>query len=305
MKDLLIEIVEKNRPYTKEGRVADYIPELSRANPEALAISICKLDSECLEAGDTDTRFTIQSVSKIFTLIQALIDRGEDAVFSKVGYEPSTDHFSSIAKLEVTESHKPLNPFINAGAIVTTSLVKGDNGFEKFNKVHQLICKLANNDDIHVNQWVYNSEKLTGNTNRALAYYLKGAGIISRDVEDVLDAYFKLCSLELTNKDVATMASVLANKGTAPWSGEQLIPYEVVQLVLTIMYTCGLYNSSGEFAVKVGAPSKSGVGGCIMTVVPGKMGISVIGPALDERGNSLGGQKMLVDLAKSVDIKIF
>lgn len=305
MKDLLNTIVEKNRPFVQYGKVADYIPELSRANPDALGISICNIDGELTEAGDTDTKFTIQSVSKIFTLIQALIDRGQDEVFSKVGYEPSTDHFSSIAKLEVTASHKPLNPFINAGAIVTTSLVKGDNGFEKFTKVHKLICTLANNDDIQINQWVYSSEKLTGNTNRALAYYLKGAGIITRDVEDVLDAYFKLCSLELTTKDIATMGSVLANKGVAPWNGEQLIPYDVVQIVLTLMYTCGLYNASGEFAVKVGAPSKSGVGGCIMTVVPKKMGIAVIGPALDERGNSLGGQKILEDLSKEMDIKIF
>ncbi|MCT4618409.1 MAG: glutaminase A [Marinisporobacter sp.] len=305
MENLLKTAINNHKDWTKHGKVASYIPELAKANPDALGIHI--FDLECNEfcAGDHETPFTIQSVSKIIILICALIDKGKETVFSKVGTEPSSDPFNSIIKLETRHSHKPLNPFINAGAIVCTSLVSGDNGIEKFERVIGMMKKMANNPHIQVNFNVYQSEKLTGNTNRAIAYYLKGANIIERDVEDVLDGYFKLCSVEVTVKDVARMASVLANGGVAPWSGERLVPEKVNQIVQALMMTCGLYDASGEFAVKIGAPSKSGVGGCIMSVVPKRMGIAVVGPALDESGNSIGGKRVLEELSEKLNLSIF
>ncbi|TCO72681.1 glutaminase A [Marinisporobacter balticus] len=305
MEKLLNAVVENNRIWTKQGTVASYIPELAKANGDALGIHV--MDVECNEfyAGDFETKFTIQSVSKVLTLICALIDKGKEKVFSKVGAEASADSFNSIVKLETRNSHKPLNPFINAGAIACISLVAGDNGIEKFERVQEMLKKMANNQEIQVNYQVYQSEKLTGNTNRAIAYYLKGANIIERDVEDVLDAYFKLCSIEVTVKDIARIASVIANEGVAPWSNERMIPKEVNQIVQAIMMTCGLYNASGEFAVKVGAPAKSGVGGCIMTVVPKRMGIAVVGPSLDESGNSIAGTKVLEELSKKLEMNIF
>lgn len=305
MQKTLDTIIENNRIWTNDGKVATYIPELAKANPEALAVHVADFENNNFFAGDHETKFTIQSVSKVITLICALIDRGEEKVFSKVGSEPSADAFNSMARLETRDSHIPLNPFINAGAIVTTSLVSGDNGIEKFDRVHSMMRRMADNDDIHVNYEVYKSEKLTGNTNRAMAYYLKGAEVIERDVEDVLDAYFKLCSVEVTVQDVAKMACVIANGGVAPWSKERIIPKQINQIVQALMMTCGLYNASGEFAVRIGLPSKSGVGGCIMSVVPKKMGIAVVGPALDSRGNSVGGIKVLEQLSKEMELSIF
>ncbi|MCT4593838.1 MAG: glutaminase A [Anaeromicrobium sp.] len=305
MEKLLKTIIENNRIWTKEGKVATYIPELAKANGDALGIHIVDFQSNEFYEGDYETKFTIQSVSKVITLICALMDKGKETVFSKVGSEPSADPFNSMVKLETRDCHTPLNPFINSGAIVTTSLVAGDNGIEKFHRVHEMMKKMAHNDHIKVNYDVYKSEKLTGNTNRAIAYYLKGAEVIERDVEDILDAYFKLCSMEVTVKDVAKMAAVIGNGGVAPWSNERLIPEDVNQIVQAIMMTCGLYNASGEYAVNIGIPSKSGVGGCIMAVVPKKMGIAVVGPALDERGNTVAGTKVLEELSKELELSIF
>jgi len=306
MQEILNEIIESNRKWVEDGDVACYIPELAKANKSALAIHLFDLDAgKGFFGGDHKTKFTIQSISKVITLICALMDKGEDIVFSKVGVEPSADAFNSMVRLETRDSHVPLNPFINAGAIVTTSLVAGDNGIEKFNRVHKMMKLMANNEDIIVNHEVYKSEKLTGNTNRAMAYYMKGAGVIERDVEDVLDTYFKSCSVEVTVGDVAKMASVLANGGVAPWSGERLIPQQINRTVKALMTTCGLYNASGEFAVKIGMPAKSGVGGGIMCVMPKRMGIAVMGPSLDGRGNSVAGLKVLEELSKRFELSIY
>ncbi len=306
MNQVLKEIIANNRAWTSEGKVASYIPELAKGCKDALGIHVFNLETnQDYSGGDFETKFTIQSVSKVISLICALVDKGEEVVFSKVGLEPSADAFNSIVRLETRDDHIPLNPFINAGAIVTTSLVSGDNGIEKFNRIHEMMKVMSNNDSIKVNHEVYRSEKLTGNTNRAMAYFLKGAGVIDRDVEDVLDAYFKSCSIEVTVEDVARMAAVLANGGVAPWSGERLIPQRINKTVKAIMTTCGLYNASGEFAVKIGLPAKSGVGGGIMAIVPKRMGIAVVGPALDERGNSVAGLKALEELSQRYDLSIY
>lgn len=305
MKMILKNAISNNRGITQYGEVASYIPELAKGNRDALGACIIDTSGDSLLEGDYKTKFTIQSISKVVTLICALMDNGKEVVFSKVGNEPSADSFNSLQKLEIMEDHKPLNSFINAGAIVCTSLVSGDNGIEKFNRIHSMLKKLANNDNIEVNYSVYNSEKLTGNTNRAIAYYLKGANIIEKDVEDILGAYFKCCSIEVVVEDVARIAAVIANNGIAPWSDEMIIPVEVNRIVKATMTACGLYDTSGKFSVDVGIPAKSGVGGCIMAVVPNRMGIAVVGPSLDKHGNSVAGIKVLEELSRELNLSIF
>jgi glutaminase len=305
MRSILKAAIENGKKITKNGVVATYIPELAKGDRDALGACIFDTDCNIILEGDFNTKFTIQSVSKVIILICALIDNGKDVVFSKVGMEPSADAFNSMVKLEIKITHKPSNPFINAGAIVCTSLVAGDNGVDQFNRILGMMKRLSNNNHIDVNHSVYDSEKLTGNTNRAMAYYLKGANIIQKDVEDVLDTYFKCCSVQVVVEDIARIASVIANNGVAPWSNERIIPEDVNRIVKSLMMTCGLYDKSGEFCIEVGIPGKSGVGGCIMAVVPNRMGIAVVGPALDVYGNSIGGGKVLEELSRKLHLSMF
>ncbi|OWZ85040.1 glutaminase A [Natranaerobius trueperi] len=305
MKDKLQSIIDQNRKWTNCGQVASYIPELAKADPNILGIAINDINDKAVQAGDYNYYFTIQSIVKVIILICLLIDGGEDKIFDKVGMEPSSEPFNSIPKLERTESGKPLNPFINAGAIACTDAVLGKNCKEKYERIVAMLKKLSNNQNLKINDAVYKSEKLTGQTNRAIAHYLKGAGLIDNSVEDVLDVYFKLCSVEMVVKDIAKIASVIANGGIAPWSQEKIIPTNANKIIKAIMTTCGLYDSSGCFAVRVGMPSKSGVGGGIVSVAPNKMGIAVVGPSLDHHGNSIAGVKVLEELSKSERLSIF
>ncbi|NOH15322.1 glutaminase A [Clostridium cochlearium] len=305
MQDKIEKIIKECRKYTKQGEVASYIPELKKANKDALGIYIDKLDGNEFYAGDYETKFTIQSISKVISLIIAIMDNGMEKVLSKVGVEPSAYSFNSIVTLEVKNANKPLNPMINAGAIATVSLIKGDSPEEVIGKILDFTKKITGNEDIKVNEAVYQSEKRTGDRNRSLAYFMKGTGVIEKDVEKVLDAYFQQCSIEVTCKDIAKIGSFLANDGVLPSTGERIVPKEVTRVVKAVMATCGMYDASGSFAVKVGIPSKSGVGGGIMATVPGKMGIGVVGPSLDEKGNSIAGIKVLEQLSEELDLSIF
>lgn len=305
MNKLLENVIENNRHWTKNGKLAAYIPELCKTNADALGVSIITLDGEEYYGGDYETKFTMQSISKIITLMLALSDNGRERVFSKVGVEPTADAFNSIINLETKSPQRPLNPMINAGAIATVSLIAGNNGEESFNRILNFTRKITGNPDININNEVYKSEKSTGDRNRSLAYFMKSTGVIEQDVEQVLDVYFKQCSMEVTCKDIARIGAMLANDGVLPWSGERIIPRNIAIIVKTIMVTCGLYDASGQFAVEVGIPAKSGVGGGILAAVPGRMGIGVVGPALDLKGNSIGGIKVLSELSKELDLNIF
>lgn len=305
MNRLLQSVIENNRQWTKQGKVATYIPELGKASEDSLGISIITLDGEEYFGGDHEVKFTIQSISKIITLMLAIIDNGREVVFSKVGVEPTADAFNSIINLETKNPQRPLNPMINAGAIATVSLVAGKSREESFNRILNFTRKITGNPHININENVYKSEKETGDRNRSLAYFMKSTGIIEQDVEDVLDVYFKQCSIEANCKDIARIGALLANDGVLPWSGERVIPRNVARIVKTIMVTCGLYDASGQFAVEVGIPAKSGVGGGILAAIPGRMGIGVYGPALDIKGNSIGGIKVLEELSKELDLSIF
>ncbi|MBU5483832.1 glutaminase A [Clostridium sp. MSJ-11] len=305
MEKLLENIIESNRRYTVQGELASYIPELTKANKDALGIFITTLNGEEFYAGDNEIKFTIQSISKIISLIIAIMDNGKDYVFSKVGMEPTKDSFNSIIDLELNDLNKPLNPMINAGAIATVSMIRGKDKDEVFSRILEFTKKLCGNEDLKVNESVYISEKKTGSRNRALAYFMKSTSIIEKDVEEVLDVYFKQCSIEVTSKDLSKIALVFANEGVSPWSEERIMPKEVTRIIKTIMTTCGMYDASGEFAVNIGLPSKSGVGGGILAVAPGKMGIGIVGPALDEKGNSIAGVEVLKDLSHELELSIF
>lgn len=309
MKDInsedLKRIVETNRKYTEKGEVASYIPELGHTEPHLLGATIAPLHGDIISVGDCGTTFTFQSISKVISLMVALMDHGPDMVFSKVGMEPSGEPFNSIVKLETMEHNKPLNPMINAGAIAVASLIKGKSVKDRFERVCQLLHQITRNDRIALNEKVYQSEKKTGDRNRSLAYFMKSTGVIESDVEEALDLYFQLCSIDVTCSDLAKMGLFLANWGYIPGEQNPLVHSKIVQIIMTIMMTSGMYNSSGEFAIRVGVPSKSGVSGGIMALVPNRMGIGVFGPAIDKKGNSVAGIHILQEISQRFDLHTF
>lgn len=305
MQNLLNRLVDKNSSLTQMGRIATYIPALSKANPNDLGACVVDLEGNQFNAGVFRRKFTIQSISKTVSLMLAMLDNDEADIFEKVGMEPTGDPFNSIVKLETEIPHRPFNPMINAGAIVISSLIAGEDHKEKMARLLDFYHRITLNHDLHVNQEVYLSEKRTGDKNRAMAYYMKSMGVLEGDVEQTLDVYFKQCSIEVDCVDIARIGLFIANDGVIPETGEQLVPKHITQSVKSFMVTCGMYNGSGEFAMRVGIPAKSGVGGGIMAAVPGKMGIGVFGPALDGKGNSIGGLAVLRDLSQTLDLSIF
>ncbi|WP_297404911.1 glutaminase A [uncultured Cetobacterium sp.] len=304
MKNFLEGVINRNNDKSDMGKVADYIPGLSHANKNHIGICIINSNNEITQAGDTNIKFTIQSISKPLTLMLALLDRGEKYVFSKVGMESTGDAFNSIKKLETGKMRKPFNPMINAGAIEVCSMIKGEDGEKKFKRVLDFFRIISENNTLNINEEVFLGEKETGNRNRAMGYFLKGEGLITGDVEEVLDIYFKQCSIEITAIDLAKIGLFLARGGILS-TGERIVSEHIATIAKTLMATCGMYDGSGEFAIKVGIPSKSGVGGGILSVVPGKMGIGVFGPALDTKGNSIAGIAVLEEIAENFKFSIF
>lgn len=304
MNKLLEKLVKKHIECSKDGHVAEYIPELARVNPYQLGISVHD-GTKLISAGACYTPFTLQSVSKPLVLILALMDHGESYVFEKVGKEPTGDPFNSIVRLETYKKQKPYNPMINAGAISIAGLIKGASVDEKINRIVHFIRVLANNQEISVNTDVSNSEKSTGDRNRSIAYFLKDIGNIEGDPLETLDVYFAQCAIEITCQDLANIGMVLALDGKSPQTGEQLFPKQYAKIAKAYMTTCGMYDGSGEFAIQVGIPAKSGVGGGIVAIAPGKFGIGVFGPALNEKGNSIAGLALLKELSETLDLNIF
>ncbi|MFD1735670.1 glutaminase A [Bacillus salitolerans] len=302
----LMELVTLVKPYTKQGKVANYIPALGRANPSDLSISVFNIhSSKCQSAGDISVRFTLQSISKVITLALALVDHDEEYVFNKVGMEPTGDPFNSIIKLEMLSPSKPLNPMINAGALVVTSMIKGGTVQEKLERIMSFVRKLSGNNDISYSEEVAISEYNTGSLNRALCYYMKQHNVLDANVEELMELYTKQCSIETTCFDLAQIGAVMANNGTCPITGERFIPIEIAKICKTFMVTCGMYNASGEFAIRVGIPAKSGVSGGILGIVPNEAGIGVYSPSLDEKGNSVAGLKLLEILSKKHNFSMF
>ncbi|MCT3920956.1 glutaminase A [Elizabethkingia anophelis] len=298
---VLKDILEKNRSYYQQGKVADYIPELGKADSKSIALSVIDENGKVINVGDTDKKFTIQSISKIISLMVAVREKGEQNVFDKMGYFGTDKPFNHFSNLETTG--KPLNPMMNAGAILTTSLIDGE-GEEPFKKILEMVRYITKNRNINYSKEVYNSERETGHRNRGMFYIMKNNGLITGN-EEKLNNYFKQCSIEVTAEDLAKIGYFFAHQCTRYDGDTTYKNADIAQLVESQMLIAGMYEFSGEYARTVGLPSKSGVGGGITVSVPGKMGIGVYSPALDQHGNSLAGYHMILDLVKKYNLSLF
>ena len=304
MKKLLEEAIDSCREYSKDGRVANYIPELAKADPNEFGVAV--VSEEGIEfAGDYNKKFTMQSVVKPVILLMALLDNGEERVRSLVGVEATGKPFDAFNYSDQALNSEHINPMINTGAIALCTLIKGKSYDEKFERLLDLTRRLADDESLSVDDAVYLSEKATGNKNRALAYMLKAYKMIDDDAEEILDVYFRACSIKVDCIALAKIAYVLANRGKSAKTGEQLIPPEYARCINAVLVTSGMYDGSGEFAWNVGIPAKSGVGGGIMAVVPRRMGLGLYSPALDKKGNSLPAVKALNFLSKKLELSIF
>ena len=282
------------------GMVASYIPELAGADPAAFGIVVATVDGAVYEIGDTRTPFTIQSMAKPLTYA-AILDRlGPIAVRQRIGVEPTGDAFNAISLGAGTGM--PLNPMVNAGAITAVGLMP-DGAASRLDALVASLGRFAGRD-LDLDEAVYASERDTGHRNRAIAHLLRGTGAIADDPDAVVDAYFKVCAVSITARDLALIAVTLANGGRHPLTGEQAASDATVRDTLSVMATCGMYDGAGEWMYEVGLPAKSGVSGGIFAVLPGQLGIGVWSPRLDSRGNSVRGVAVCRDLARELDLHL-
>jgi glutaminase len=298
---LFADVLRRAMAVRHEGKVADYIPELAKVSPDLFSLSCAAKDGSMLEVGSSAAEFTMQSMSKLLSLSLAIERLGKETVFKYVGMEPSADSFNSLMRLEMT-SPKPSNPFMNAGAIAICSLLYNVYGDEAFDELCAFMAALTGKTPSY-SESVYQSESKTADRNRALAYFMKSMGFLHGDVESFLNLYFKQCSLLCRTSDLARLALILGTNGVCPLTGNFILQKETVYTLLGLMTTCGLYNGSGEFAVRVGVPGKSGVCGGILAVVPGRYGIGVFSPALDDMGNSVAGLRALEILSDALNFR--
>jgi glutaminase len=289
---------------TDRGHVADYIPALARVSPDQFGIAVVTPDGTIHAAGDAETPFSIQSVSKVFALTLAL-DRIGEELWHRVGREPSGSAFNSIIQLE-SERGIPRNPFINAGAIVVSdALLAGHDPRETIGDLLRFVRFLAEDDGVAIDSEVAHSEAGTGFRNFALANYMKAFGNLETAVEDACKVYFHQCALTMSCRQLAMAGRYLMLQGIHPGTGEPVISPERARRISALMLTCGHYDGSGEFAFRVGIPGKSGVGGGILAIVPGKASIAVWSPGLNERGNSKLGSLALERLAERTGWSVF
>lgn len=280
------------------GAVADYIPELKNADPSHFGVSVATIDGHVYEIGDSRAPFTIQSVSKAFVFALALDMLGPDRVEAAIGVEPSGEAFNSI---RLTADNRPFNPMVNAGAIACSGLIYQVEGAAAFERIRKMLGRFAGRE-LDVDESVYVSERETGNRNRAIAWLLHNYSIVDRDVDAVLDTYFRQCAVLVTARDLAIMAATLANRGVNPITGDKVITPHVVALVLSVMTSSGMYDYAGEWIYRVGIPAKSGVGGGIVAALPSQFGLGTFSPLLDSHGNSVRGLKVCEALSSRFDL---
>jgi len=299
--DALEQVIEQHRA-DDSGALADYIPELADEDPDGFGVALASVNGHVHSAGDALRPFTIQSVSKPFVYALAVSEVGLDEIGHHVGFEPSGEPFNAISLDAVTG--RPANPLINAGAIVTSSLIPGTTAADRFERVRSFLSECAGHE-LHVDEDVFRSELQTGDRNRALAYLARSSGVLAQSVEDATEVYFRQCSILVTTEDLAVMAATFANGGVNPLTAKQVMPERVATLTLSIMSTCGMYDRSGEWMARVGLPAKSGVGGGIAAVHPAHFGIGVFSPRLDRWGNSVRGSALLQSLSEDFDLHVF
>jgi len=280
-----------------------YAPELAGEERDDFAICLVTVGGEVFHAGDSSVRFPLQSISKVFAYALALTDRGPQAVLEHVGVEPSGDAFASI---RFDERHnRPYNPMVNAGALLTSDLVHGRNPDEKLERLVEVMRCYSGDADLRSDEETFRFELATADHNRATAYLMRNARMLGGDVEAILALYLRQCSVHVDTRGLATMAATLANGGANPLTGKRALPRERVRDVLSVMYTCGMYDYAGQWAFEVGVPAKSGVSGGILAVIPGKMGLGVFSRGLDEYGNSVRGVRVCTEISQKLGLHVF
>ncbi|MGM9491414.1 glutaminase [Ideonella sp. YS5] len=287
---ILDQIHVEVRPLLGQGQVASYIPELAKVRGDQFGMAVVTLDGTVHSCGEARSAFSIQSVSKLFSLTLAFQCVG-DALWERVGREPSGTAFNSLVQLE-TEQGKPRNPFINAGALVVTDVlcsrfVNPETALVEF------VRRLSGNATLQYDDRVARSELASGFRNRAMAHFMRSFGNLANPVEDVMDAYCRHCAIRMDSVDLARAVAFLANGGVNPWSGERIVDESSAKRLSALMLTCGTYDAAGDFAYRVGIPCKSGVGGGIVGHIPGRLGVCVWSPELEPSGNSLAGSHAL------------
>jgi len=282
----------------EEGKNADYIPALAKVDSKLFGIALVTVDGKVVKKGDVTSPFSIQSISKVFALASALQTSGDEAVLEKIGVDATGQVFNSIVAIEQMKG-KEMNPFVNPGAIATTSLVEGKTPEEKWARIIGIHEAFAGRK-LEVDQEVYRSESETNERNRAIAVLMHAYGRLYFDPIVTTDLYTRQCSISVTASDLAVMAATLANGGKNPITGKQVIDQEHVKRILAVMATAGLYDDSGIWLYRVGLPAKSGVGGGIIAVAPGRFGIAVFSPPLDAAGNSVRAQKAIQDVSAAL-----
>ena len=300
---ILEEIEREILPLFGEGKVADYIPALANVNPNQFSISLQMFDGTSFGVGEVNKKFSIQSISKVFTFTLALEHYGKE-LYKRVGHEPSGNPFNSLVQLEY-ENGIPRNPFINAGAIVTTDTLVSIHKKYTFKFILDFIKKVANDDTITYDKDIYKSELENGFKNFALINMIKSYNNIHNKIDTVINTYFKQCSIMMSTSQLAQSMQYIANHGVNPLTNERLISISKAKRTSSLMLTCGHYDASGDFAYKVGLPGKSGVGGGIVAIVPQKMSICVYSPKLNAQGNSLIGTKALELFTSKTGLSIF
>lgn len=299
---IIEEIFHECRNLHHRGQVADYIPALAKVNPHQYGISVATVDGRRYSIGDTDVKFSIQSISKVFTLSMVFPKLGEE-LWHSVGREPSGSPFNSLVQLE-NEHGKPRNPFINAGAIVVTDRLLSLYDRPK-DAILEFVRKAANSDDIYFDKTIANSELANAHRNLALGHFMKSFGNIHNDVDKVIDVYCNQCSISMTCDELASSFLFLAEHGFNSFPHERIMTQSQAKRLNALMLTCGFYDESGDFAFRVGLPGKSGVGGGIVAIIPGRLSVAVWSPGLDQHGNSLLGIESLERFTTSMGISIF
>jgi glutaminase len=282
----------------KEGKNADYIPALAKVDPNLFGIAVVTIDGKTQTAGDIKSEVSIQSISKVFTLANVLQESGPAAIRDTIGVDATGQVFNSIEAIEQYKG-KEMNPLVNPGAITTTSMVKGANADQIWAKIMRTYSDFAGRQ-LSVNEEVYKSESETNQRNQAIAALMLAYGRIKDKPQQATDLYTRQCSVSVNAVDLATMAATLANGGKNPVTGKQVLSPDHVAEVLAVMATAGLYDDSGKWLFATGLPAKSGVGGGLIAVSPGKFGIAAISPPLDEAGNSVRAQKAITDISNAL-----
>ncbi|PCF94365.1 glutaminase [Vreelandella nigrificans] len=304
MQELLNNIVAELAEETERGKVADYIPQLAHVDPSQFAISLATVEGERFSAGCATTPFSIQSISKVFTLTIALGKLG-DALWSKVGREPSGDPFNSIVQLE-HEGGKPRNPFINAGAIaVVDAIMMGHEPKETLGEILSFVRYIADDNSICFDHQVAASEMQHKDRNASLAHFMKAFGHLRHDVDKVIGTYFHQCAIAMSCEQLAHAGLFLASDGVNRPSNLRVVSPQRARRINSLMMMCGHYDASGEFAFRVGLPGKSGVGGGILAIAPGRGSLAVWSPGLDKYGNSLLGTRALEMFAQRTGWSVF